>query len=40
MGIQASEESGNQVSVDDFKTLESFMTSQISELREMIAQLM
>jgi hypothetical protein len=40
MGTQASEGSGNQISVDDFKTLESSMTSQISELREMIAQLM
>jgi hypothetical protein len=39
MGTQPSEGSG-QVSVDDFKTLESSMTSQISELREMIAQLM
>jgi hypothetical protein len=40
MGTQASEGSGNQVSMDDFKTLESSMTSQISELREMIEQLM
>jgi chromatin remodeling complex protein RSC6 len=39
MGTQASEVSG-QVSVDDFKTLESSMTSQISELHEMIVQLM
>jgi hypothetical protein len=39
MGTQASEGSG-QVSVDDFKILESSMTSQISELREIIAQLM
>jgi hypothetical protein len=37
MGTQQSE---GQVSVDDFKTLESSMTSQISELHEMIAQLM
>jgi hypothetical protein len=40
MGTQASEGSGNQVFMDDFKTLESSVTSQISELREMIAQLM
>jgi hypothetical protein len=39
MGTQASEGSG-PVFVDDFKTLESSMTSQISELREMIVQLM
>jgi hypothetical protein len=40
MGTQASEGSGNQVFMDDFKTLESSVTSQISELHEMIAQLM
>jgi hypothetical protein len=39
MGTQQGEGSG-QVSTDDFKTLESSMTTQISELREMIAQLM
>jgi hypothetical protein len=39
MGTQASEGPGNQVFVDDFKTLESSMTSQIGELHKMIAQL-
>jgi hypothetical protein len=40
MGTESSETSGNQVTMDDFKSLESTMTSQMSELREMIAQLM
>jgi hypothetical protein len=40
MGTQTSETSGNQVTMDDFKSLESNMSSQMSELREMIAQLM
>jgi hypothetical protein len=35
-----SETSGNQVTMDDFKYLESTMSSQMSELREMIVQLM
>jgi hypothetical protein len=38
MGTQESEGSG-QVSMDDFKSLKSSMTTQISELHEMIAQL-
>jgi hypothetical protein len=40
MDTQTSETSGNQVTMDDFKSLESNMSSQMSELREMIAQLM
>jgi hypothetical protein len=40
MGTKSSETSGNQVTMDDFKYLESTMTSQMSELHEMIAQLM
>jgi hypothetical protein len=40
MGTQTSEDSGNQVTVDEFKSFESSVSSQISELREMIAQLM
>jgi hypothetical protein len=38
MGTQESEGSG-QVSMGDFKTFESSVSTQISELREMIAQL-
>jgi hypothetical protein len=40
MGTETSETSGNQVTMDDFKSLESTMSSQMSELREMIARLM
>jgi hypothetical protein len=40
MGTQASENPGNQVTIDEFKTFESSVSSQMSELREMLAQLM
>jgi hypothetical protein len=40
MGTQTSEDSGNQVIEDEFKSFQSSVSSQISELREMIAQLM
>jgi hypothetical protein len=40
MGTQASENSGNQVTVDEFKSFESSVSSQISELHEIIAQRM
>jgi hypothetical protein len=40
MGTKDSENSGNQVTVDEFKSFESSVSSQMSELREMIAQLM
>jgi hypothetical protein len=40
MGTDASETSATQVAMVDFKSLESSMTSQMNELREMMVQLM
>jgi hypothetical protein len=40
MGTKNSETSTTQVTMDDFKILESTMSNQISELREVIVQLM
>jgi hypothetical protein len=40
MGIEDSETSATQVTMVDFKSLESTMTSQMNELREIMAQLM
>jgi hypothetical protein len=40
MGTNDSETSATQVTMVDFKSLESTMTSQMNELREMMAQLM
>jgi hypothetical protein len=40
IGDEGSETSATLITMDDFKTLESSMATQLGEMREMIAQLM